>query len=317
MIEDNSSFASKSGRSSSEFVVEAGRARSATISSCGSQQRYYRRTLSASIPLEPEPVPELDAETKMHNSTIQDCRESLEMTRLEALHTLDTCRHVIATLELTRLRKSRTGLYHWIAFWERLYERSFANLLTSRVMAALYKVDALFRVVSFELHQLTQRTELAVASASTEKEILGILERMENEVTNKRRRRRRKAQHLLDKMRYSMELIPVKVGNELFDDMKRGVFALDVYCDYHPGDPVAERTEQMWSQHYIDQPIGLVAVSPYLYRQWRETAVSPDTPLPLTAYSSNACWADTLEWPNDGSIEDGRWIPGEDRYPLG
>jgi hypothetical protein len=112
-----------------------------------------------------------------------------------------------------------------------------------------------------------------------------------------------------------MELIPVKVGNELFDDMKRGVFALDIYCDYHPGDPVAERTEQMWSQHYIDQPISLVAVSPYLYRQWRETSVSSDMSLPLMAYNSNTCWANTLEWPNDGSIEDGRWIPGEDRYP--
>jgi hypothetical protein len=311
MIEKSSSFAPKSGRSSSEFVVEAGRARSATISSCGSQQRYYRRTMSANIPREPEPVPELGAEPEMHNAAEQDCRESLEMTRLEALHTLDTCRHVIATLELTRLRKTRTGLYHWIAFWERLYERSFANLLTSRVMAALYKVDALFRAVASELHQLTQRTELSVASASTEKEILGILERMESEVSKKGRRRRRKAQHLLDKMRHSMELIPVKVGNELFDDMKRGVFALDVYCDYHPGDPAAERTEQTWSQHYIDQPVGLVAVSPYLYRQWRETAVSSITSLPLTAYSPNTRWTDTLEWPNDGSIEDGRSIPGE------
>ncbi|KAJ0414426.1 hypothetical protein BJY00DRAFT_321066 [Aspergillus carlsbadensis] len=317
MIEESSSFAPKSGRSSSEFVVEAGQARSTTISSCGSQQRYYRRTMSASIPPEPEPVFDIGAEPDVSIHTVQDCRESLEMTRLEALHTLDTCRHVIAALELTRLRKSRTGLYHWIAFWERLYERSFANLLTSRVMAALYKVDALFRAVSFELHQLTQKTGLAVASASTEQEILGILERMESDVSIKRMRRRRKAQHILDKMCYSMELIPVKVGNELLDDMKRGVFALDVYCDYHPGDPVAERTEQMWSQHYIDQPVGLVAVSPYLYRQWRETAVSSDTPLPLTAYSSNTRSTDTLEWPNDGSMEDGRWIPRDGQYPLG
>ncbi|KAL2834716.1 hypothetical protein BJY01DRAFT_259421 [Aspergillus pseudoustus] len=302
MFEETSSVTSKTGRSSSEIVFEAGRARSATASTCGSQQRFYR-TVSMGVRPDPDPDPDPDpvAERRLPTSAVLE-RESLEMTRLEALHTLDTCRHVIAALELTRLRKSRTGMYHWIAFWDRLYERSFANLLASRVMTALYKVDALFRAVSFDLHQLTRRTELAVATASTEKQILNILERMEDDVSTRRRRRRRKAQHILAKMRCNMELIPVKVSDELFDDMKRGVFALDVYGDYHPGDPVAEQTEQVWSQHFIGQPVGLVAVSPYLYRQWRESAVSSDTSLPLTAYSSNTRWTDTVEWPNDGNM---------------
>ncbi|KAL3465280.1 hypothetical protein BJX64DRAFT_61282 [Aspergillus heterothallicus] len=314
MFEEDSSVTSKAGRPTSDIVVEAGRARSATASTCGSQQRYYRTVSTGNRP-EPDPDPDCGTEPRLPIPTVQESRESLEMTRLEALHTLDTCRCVIATLELTRLRKSRTGMYHWIAFWERLYERSFANMLASRVMTALYKVDALFRAVSFELHQLTQRTELAVASASSEKEILGILERMEDEVSTRRGRRRRKAQHILAKMRCNMESIPVKVSDELFDDMKRGVFALDVHGDYHPGDPEAERTERMWSQHFVDQPIGLVAVSPYLYRQWRESAVSSDTSLPLTAYSSNTPWTDTVEWPDDANLEDNRWVPGEGRYP--
>lgn len=219
-------------------------------------------------------------------------QETLEMTRLEALHTLDTCRHVIASLELTRLSKSRTGLYHWMAFWERLYERSFASVLSTRVMDHLYKVDALFRAVSFDLHQLAQKTELAIVSASSEREILHILEKMEDEVCTRRKRRRRKAQHILEKMRANIEAIPVKVNDELFDDMKRGVFALDVHGDYHPGDERAEQSERMWSQHFIGQSTGLVAVSPYLYRQWRETAVSDSTSLPLTAYSSNPHWTD-------------------------
>lgn len=187
-----------------------------------------------------------------------------------------------------------------MGFWERLYERSFANVLSSRVMAALYKVDALFRAVSFDLHQLAQKTELAIVSASSEKEILHILERMEDEVGIRRRRRRRKAQHILQKMRANIEAIPVKVGDELFDDMKRGVFALDVFGDYHPGDERAEQTERMWPQHFMRQPVGLVAVSPYLYHQWRESAVSDSTSTPLTTYSSNARRTDSAGWVGSG-----------------
>jgi hypothetical protein len=235
------------------------------------------------------------------------------MTRLEALHTLDTCRHVIAALELTRLRKSRSGLCHWIAFWEQLYERSFAAMLTSRVMAPLYKVDALFRAVSFDLHRLAHKTELAIASATSEKEILHILERMEDEVSIRRKRRRRKAQHILLKMRANLEAIPVKVNDELFEDMKRGVFALDVFCDYHPGDEQAEQTERSWQQHFIGQSVGLVAVSPYLYRQWREPTISDPASLPLTAHSSNTRWTDSGGW-NDGSQESNSWEPREGRH---
>ncbi|OJI97875.1 hypothetical protein ASPVEDRAFT_37327 [Aspergillus versicolor CBS 583.65] len=294
MRSEGSAILTKTGESSSERKVEIVRvrsSRSSTTSRCGQQRRYYR-----SLDLGPEP----DPEPYMSTSNITDTRQSLEMTRLEALHTLDTCRHVIASLELTRLRKSRSGLCHWMGFWERLYERSFANVLSSRVMAALYKVDALFRAVSFDLHQLAQKTELAIVSASSEKEILHILERMEDEVGIRRRRRRRKAQHILQKMRANIEAIPVKVGDELFDDMKRGVFALDVFGDYHPGDERAEQTERMWPQHFMRQPVGLVAVSPYLYHQWRESAVSDTTSTPLTTYSSNARRTDSAGWVGSG-----------------
>ncbi|KAL4957375.1 hypothetical protein BDW69DRAFT_180693 [Aspergillus filifer] len=286
MLTDSSTDTTKYGESSSEVLITAGRVRPATTSA--REQRYYR-----SVDVGARPDPEPDPEPYIPPNTLT-ARENLEMTRLEALHTLDTCRHVIATLELTRLRKSRTGLYHWMAFWERLYERSFASMLSSRVMAALYKVDALFRAVSFDLHQLARKTEFAVCSASTEKEILRILERMESEVLTRGKRRRRKAQHILQKMRANIEAIPVKVNDELFDDMKRGVFALDVFCDYHPGDERAEQTERMWSQHFVGQSVGLVAVSPYLYRQWRDSSVTDSTSQPLTAYSSNNRWTDSL-----------------------
>ncbi|KAL4989801.1 hypothetical protein BDW68DRAFT_175558 [Aspergillus falconensis] len=284
MRQETSSALSTAGEASSEMRAGAERARSAATSTNGSQSRYYRSLNTGENP-DPgaEPMPHVSIASPL------GARESVEMTRLEALHTLDACRHVIATLELTRLRKSRIGLYNWMAFWDRLYHRSFAAVLSSRVMDALYKVDNLFRAVASELHQLAQKTELAITtSASSEKEIIHVLQRMEEEVDVRRRRRRRKARHILEKMRAEIEAIPVRVSDDLFDDMKRGVFALDVYCDYHPGDERAERAEQMWSQHFINQSVGLVAVSPFLYRQWRESAVSNRGSRPLTTYSSNS-----------------------------
>ncbi|KAI9374380.1 hypothetical protein BJX61DRAFT_532401 [Aspergillus egyptiacus] len=288
-------------------MIQGGRTRSHTASTCGSQQRYY-----SSVVTDPRPDPDPDPEPHAHIQSPLGTRGSLEMTRLEALHTLSTCRHVIAALELTRLRKSRLGMCHWISFWQNLYERSFATSLIRRVAAALYQIDALFRAVSFDLHQLTQRTELAVATASSEKKILHVLERMEDEVRMRGRRRRRKAQHIFQKLRASIEAIPVKVGDELFDDMKRGVFALDVFGDYHPGDARAEQVERSWSQHFINQRVGLVAVSPYLYGQWRQSAVT-DATQPLTAYSSNTRWTDTVGWTNSGSAEDNGWAAREER----
>ncbi|KAL4916661.1 hypothetical protein BDW62DRAFT_185682 [Aspergillus aurantiobrunneus] len=306
MLEESTPALTKADGSTSEAVLEPGRARSAATSTCGSQQHYYRSSATGIRPdTDPDPEPYIPISDTLHS------RESLEMTRLEALHTIDTCRHVIASLELTRLRKSRSGLYNWMAFWEQLYERSFATVLSSRVMAALYKVDALFRAVSFDLHQLAQKTELAIVRASSEKEVLHILERMEDEVSIRRRRRRRKALHILQKMRANIEAIPVKVNDDLFDDMKRGVFALDVFGDYHPGDERAERTERMWSEHFVGRSVSLVAVSPFLYRQWRESAVSDSTSLRLAAHSSNTRWADSAGWTNNGNPEDNSWPQGQ------
>lgn len=93
------------------------------------------------------------------------------------------------------------------------------------------------------------------------------LEHLENEVGVRRRRRRRRAAAILGKMRAVIEEIPVKVGEELFDEMKRGVFALDVFCDYHPGDPVAEARDRMGSVRFVDQPEDVV-ISSDAYQRW-------------------------------------------------
>ncbi|KAF7594943.1 hypothetical protein BBP40_007751 [Aspergillus hancockii] len=260
----------------------------------GPTHRFYRSAESVSRAESPTESPE------------DGPRFSLEDTRRGALKTLALCQHVITTLELTRLRKSRTGVFYWLAFWERLYPRAFARALASRVNVALGKINELFTNVATELRQLTQRMESAVLHAPSDKDILLVLEQMENEVGVRRRRRRRKAQKILNGMRAHIEAIPVKVSDELFDDMKRGVFALDVFCDYHPGDPVAEEHESMWPEYFVQQPVGMVAVSPYLYRQWQEESAASGSFMPLSAYTGNTAGMEYAGGWVNGAGEDWR-----------
>ncbi|EAW15222.1 uncharacterized protein ACLA_058840 [Aspergillus clavatus NRRL 1] len=228
-------------------------------------ERFYRAKGKANARQEssPDRVP---PQLSQHLVTLEETKEG-------ALHTLALCRNVIITLELTRLRKSRTGYSYWLTFWGRIYERTLARTLCSRVATALTKIDALFRAVSHELQQLTSRMEHAVSVASSEKEILHLLERMEEEVSARRRRRRKKAQSIMEKMRANIEAIPVRVSDELFDDLKRGVFALDVFCDYHPGDPEAEAIE-MRCPDINQRFMSSTPISPYNYRRLQESLAS-------------------------------------------
>ncbi|GAD94227.1 isoamyl alcohol oxidase [Paecilomyces variotii No. 5] len=176
----------------------------------------------------------------------------LLQARGDALQTLSVCRNVIACLELTRMRKSRIGFAYWVDFWERIYERPLARSLISRVSIVRAKVDTIFQKTSKELTHLTWEVEKGIAAVGSEKEVLKLLERMETDVAAHRRRRRRSAQGLLDKLRDSIEQIPVDVTDELFVDLKRGVFALDPFCDYHPGDPEAEERDRQPRDEPLD-----------------------------------------------------------------
>ncbi|PWY71093.1 hypothetical protein BO94DRAFT_502019 [Aspergillus sclerotioniger CBS 115572] len=275
----------------SSLVCESETTPSSTGSTDNSvSQRFYR-----SLECENRPETAEFPDHTLAESAAVRRQLLLEDTRRTALHTLSLCRNVIASLEITRLSKSRTGLHYWLGFWDQIYDRPFSRVLSSRVTSALARIDALFRAVSGDLHQLTRRMQHVVTYATTERDILHYLERMEDEVSARRRRRRKKAQAILNKLRATIESIPVKVTDELFDDLKRGVFALDVFCDYHPGDPVAEEHERE-----ALRPTRIVEVSPYVPRTqpWNESAAAGAYMPSSSAYTDiNTDWSEYVgDW---------------------
>ncbi|RJE25713.1 hypothetical protein PHISCL_01976 [Aspergillus sclerotialis] len=203
---------------------------------------------------------------------------TLEETRSNALNTLAMCRTVIVTLEITRMYKSRLGFSWWLAFWEKIYDRTLAHALGARVTTALNKINLLFRSVSSDLKRMTAKMEKAVRRAKSSPEILKYLEYMENEVGVRRRNRRDKASSILNRMRAGIENIPVKVTDELFDDMKRGIFALDVFCDYHPGDPEAEARDRLGPRR-LEENREEARESAFGYTTWEEDEVGGERSL--------------------------------------
>lgn len=206
----------------------------------------------------PESVLSLRSPPGLGPKSFVDARE-------HAIHTLAMCRSMLISLEMTRMSKSRIGRRNWMIFWHRIYDAHLAQTLCEEVDRTLPKIDKAFRVAAKHLCNLTFTVKRCIKAATTETEIFSILEEMERVTIDRREMRRERVMGLLDSMRSNMEGIPVEVSDELFDDMKRGVFALDVRGDYHPGDPDAEERDRQ-----IDQPL---EASEYLRTdpelQWR------------------------------------------------
>ncbi|KAI9925018.1 hypothetical protein ASPWEDRAFT_685698 [Aspergillus wentii DTO 134E9] len=215
-----------------------------------------------------------EANNKSHEESIAaryQAQVAVNQTRAQTLHTLTLCRTVITTLEVTRMAKSRVGFAFWRAFWERIYSRDYARFLICHVQNTLSKVDFLFRNIARELHEITLNTVVQVVQATTEEKILRALEQMEQQVGIRRRRRRKKARSMIDKMRANIEAVRVTISDEIIDGLKRVVFALDPYCDYYPGDTEEEmrqlsNSEQMARWRHAERNF------PGLYRHWHSAA---------------------------------------------
>lgn len=191
----------------------------------------------------------------------------------QSLSILCVCRKVIAILEITRMHKSRLGFARWQAFWERIYLRPFARMILAPVRSARSQIDHLFRFVAAALQRCTQKTAESIGRLESEDAIQQSMQLLETTVDNWRHARRQKAQEILNRMRVLIEAIPVTVPDGLFVDLKRGVFALDAACDYHPGDPAAEDRERRFKIRIYPTGAQRLVLSPRFYREWQEAMI--------------------------------------------
>lgn len=172
---------------------------------------------------------------------------------------------MLISLELTRMSKARTGRRNWMIFWHRIYDAPLARTLCEEVDNVFSDVDTAFRAAAKHLCNLTFTIKRCLKAATTEAEVDSILEEMERFTIERREMRRERVLDLLDTLRSRIEDIPVHVSDELFDDLKRGIFALDYRGNYHPGDPEAEERDQQVGRPL--EAIEFMRADPNL--QWR------------------------------------------------
>lgn len=164
--------------------------------------------------------------------------------RFYAAQDLEACQELLASLELNRMRKARIGLRNWICFWERIYKQPLADIIRAYVIRTFLAIDHLFRTIAQQICHITHSTGRRMMKLRTVQEAKSIWRQMEIRILRLRDIRRHRAQALFEKLRLNLEAIPVDVDDWLFDDLKRGVFALDAVGDYHPGDLGAEEWEK-------------------------------------------------------------------------
>ncbi|KAK2804727.1 hypothetical protein FQN50_006465 [Emmonsiellopsis sp. PD_5] len=172
---------------------------------------------------------------------------SVLQARRNARAVLNNCRSSLLSLELTRMQKSRIGLRNWIAFWHRIYSAKLAKVICSMIAAAAPKIDKVFRSVAKALFDLSYQTGKNIEEATTDELILRIWEVMERQTIAYREVRDRYVNSILEDLRVRIEYIPVDITDELFDDLKRAIFYLDPFGNYHPGSREAE--ERDWQSH--------------------------------------------------------------------
>lgn len=223
--------------------------------------RFYRAACTIEPPGRP-PEPSRLADID-HESTTNEAR-------IRVLQTLTVCRTVISSLEVTRLRKSRVGFDNWLSFWERVYRLELARKVANPVVHAYRLIDELFRAVAQELKHATQRCVNYVMQAQSATDISRSVQLFDPVVKLYCRRRRKRAQDILDVMRESIKDIPMHVSDDFFTDVKRGVFALNERCEYHPGDPIAEERERVFRLEVPPEGLCNQALSPQFYRDHQE-----------------------------------------------
>ncbi|EYE91835.1 uncharacterized protein EURHEDRAFT_464220 [Aspergillus ruber CBS 135680] len=223
--------------------------------------RFYRaacNTQSSDKPPEPSRLADID-----HESTTNEAR-------IKVIQALTVCRTVISSLEVTRLRKSRVGFDNWLSFWERVYRLELARKVVSPVVHAYRLIDELFRTVAQELKCATQRCVNYVMQAQSATDISQSVQLYDPVIRLYCRRRRKRARDILDEMRESIKDIPMHVSDDFFTDVKRGVFALNERCEYHPGDPIAEERERVFRLEVSPEGLCNQALSPQFYRDHQE-----------------------------------------------
>ncbi|PGH12716.1 hypothetical protein AJ79_04076 [Helicocarpus griseus UAMH5409] len=182
--------------------------------------------------------------------------------RRNAKRVLSNCRVNLLSRELTRMRKSRIGLGNWTTFWYRVYHHDLAKTICGTIIYTAPKIDKIFKSIAKALFDLSYRIGEDIERATTEEQIVRCWQFMENETLVLCKLREQYVTELLENLRVCIEKIPVDISDDMYDDLKRAVFAVDPWGNYHLGDK--EKEERDLNTHIRPDPRMYIQADPDL-----------------------------------------------------
>lgn len=194
----------------------------------------------------------------------------IDQMRAQAIRNFEKCRASIAQEEAVRLQKTRIGCNNWAHFWQNIYPRHIVRELLIRVAKTRADIDRLYRRSAEVYGKLIQKAEGSVLSrhgAIATSEALKMFKPAENDLGRVRRKRTR---NILRRLRASFGEIPLKISNEQFNDMKRGLFSLCEDGEYHDGDAQAEERERPFQVILSSPECQQFVLSPSYYHDWQD-----------------------------------------------
>ena len=166
---------------------------------------------------------------------------AVEAARVKVQRQLGLCRHLIITLELTRMRQSRMGSYEWFELWHKVYTDRVCIRLCRRVADTLRIIARLFFYTVRKLCALIGETERRTEAATSVEEIDKLVDEMSECGRRYCDERRERTTNILDAMRRDFVMVPIDITDKIFIEVKRDMFGVDVHGNYYPYDKPPRR----------------------------------------------------------------------------
>lgn len=171
-------------------------------------------------------------DTKPANTQPLSVPPALQASRKSAIDVLIACRGCVIEQERERLSKARVGTGVWLSFWRSVYEPRLYRALSRLVAEATADINAMFKSVTDRLCVVIAETMDEMAASESKKQIKMHWKKFEQRVRAVTGYRAKAVDERLEELRETVEAIPITVGSDLFQSLKRSIFAVDVTADY-------------------------------------------------------------------------------------
>ena len=181
----------------------------------------------------------------------------VEEARRNALEQVADFRSIVATLEVTRLTRSRVGTRRWLDSSENLFGRQHALRIYPLITQAHTLIDGIFRDAAASSRGLFDRVTEQINGAESKTQISEQLQIMETAMIQNTERRRRAAVGIMQIFTNRLNELPghSAIDDQWYNALYRMISAIEADGNYYPGSIVMGPDERQYIFGSVELPI--------------------------------------------------------------